>query len=430
MVHSGVKSITGLRVVVVVPTFNHGRSIGSVLDGLGRLGLPVLLVDDGSTDDTPGVLSRWAALNPSVSLTSLSHGTNLGKAAALRTGFERADRMGATHAITIDADGQLDPDDVPALLNVSRSDPRALILGTRPDTVADCPRRCLVGRLFASFAISLQTGLRLLDSQCGLRVYPLLLMRSVECCGGRYTFEAEIITRAARAGYRVIEVPVRCRYFTDAERASHFRPWRDSWAQARVHVGLIACGLLPWAGPKPVRDDEGRRGPHITARLAAGLNPLRTWQQVRDSHLGLLELGAALGFGVWTGVWPLLGLQFLVALFLSWRLHLQPAMVLLGALLSAGPPGRSLREVCATIGERVLGGLGADGAMSSEVLRWASSAIGGATFGFVVGFGVFWLVAGLGWLRPLSRAAGAHPDAPAAARDSEDLRVSVAEPAR
>jgi glycosyltransferase involved in cell wall biosynthesis len=229
-----------VRPVVVVPAFNHARAVTGVLDRCAALGLPLIVVNDGSTDATLEVLGQWAGRNTRVDFAITTHLVNLGKAAALRTGFAAARSRLFTHAVTIDADGQHEPDDVPHLLREAMRFPKAIVLGTRPLTMENCPRRCAIGRKQASLAVRLQTGLRLSDTQCGLRVYPLTMIEKLRCGAERYSFEAEIITRAAWAGIGIREVPVRCRYFLPQDRVSHWRPFVDSLRQTAVHLRLFA----------------------------------------------------------------------------------------------------------------------------------------------------------------------------------------------
>ena len=113
----------------------------------------------------------------------------------------------------------------------------------RPAAMPGCPARCAIGRRFTNLAIRAQCGLRITDSQCGLRIYPLLLVNSVRCAASRYSFEAEIIPRAVWAGFDVTAAPVQCRYLPEGERISHFRPWADSLRQALMHLRLVALRL-------------------------------------------------------------------------------------------------------------------------------------------------------------------------------------------
>src|SRR5690348_4234635 len=119
------------RPVVLAPTYNNAGTIAQVLEQIDRIGLDVLVVNDGSTDRTADILDGWSrATGPAKHLTIL-HPVNRGKAAALLTGFEHARSIGYTHAITIDTDGQLDPGEIPLLLEQSRKQPAAMIVGCR-----------------------------------------------------------------------------------------------------------------------------------------------------------------------------------------------------------------------------------------------------------------------------------------------------------
>ncbi len=346
------------RCVVVVPTYNHAPALSGVLDGLGRLGVPIIVVDDGSSDETSAVIDHWFELHPEASLTQVRHARNRGKADALRSGFAAAETMaGVTHAVTIDSDGQLDPTDIPALVERAAESPQALILGVRPSRMVNCPRRCEIGRRFASLAAFAQTGRRFSDTQCGLRAYPLSLTREGRARAGRYSFEAEIITRAVWMGLDVIEVPVRCTYSVEGtpKRISHFRPIGDSLRQLMVHARLVFLALLPWtrSSPRPKRI-AGLRGAVLS--LGNWLNPARCIRAVRDSQLGTLELATALAFGVWIGTLPFFGLHGAICLYVAWKLNLHPTATVLGSQVSIPPVGFALAAGSIWLGHLLLTG--------------------------------------------------------------------------
>src|SRR4051794_12803398 len=206
---------SSFSVAIVAPTFNNVRTLRAIVTRLTRSGLPVFVVNDGSTDATAHVLDE---LRQELPLQVVTQPRNRGKAAALRTGFAAAAQAGHTHAITIDTDGQLDPDEIPQFVAVARKWPRDLIIGTRDDDAPDYPSRSRLGRRASNLFVWMESGLRVNDSQCGFRVYPLELLRLVNCRAGRYGFETEIITRAGWAGAGVREVPVSCTYQSVVER--------------------------------------------------------------------------------------------------------------------------------------------------------------------------------------------------------------------
>ena len=163
------------------------------------LGLPLFVVNDGATDDTPNVLARW---KDDARIRVVIHPINRGKAAALRTGFATASEQGFTHAVTMDSDGQLNCNDIPAMVAAARPSPTALVIGTRDSSAADYPcRDPKRGRTASNFFVKLESGLRVSDSQCGLRVYPLAFATRLRCTAERFGFkETEIITRTGWAG--------------------------------------------------------------------------------------------------------------------------------------------------------------------------------------------------------------------------------------
>lgn len=369
--------------IVVVPTFDHAVQLSGVLDGIARLGLPCIVVDDGSSDGTESLLDSWRAAHMRKDYIVRRHDRNRGKAAALETGFEEARHRNHTHAVTIDADGQLETADIPALLAASRADPTALVLGTRPEFIPGRPTRCLVGRRHAGLAVFAQTGRRLADTQCGLRVYPLELLGSVRCRSGRFAFESEIITRSIWQGREVVEVPVSCSYAAADERVSHFRPYSDSIRQGVMHVGLLVRALLPWSRTQRVTEAAGASSNRLR-QIANWLNPLQCWRDIRSSDTQSLEFAIAIGLGAWIGTLPFFGIHTALALYVSWRFHLRPSAMVLGSQVSVPPFGAVLAVISFTVGHTLL--TGTTPSLGGVEFGWASLA--SATWHF----GVSWLI--------------------------------------
>jgi hypothetical protein len=161
----------------------------------------------------------------------------------LQTGCAAAASRGHSHAVTIDTDGQLDPEEIPALLAAARREPGALILGVRDETRQDYPARSRIGRRLSNLAIRLECGAAVRDSQCGFRVYPLQRLDLGRVRAGRFGFEAEVITRAVWAGCGVVHVPVSTRYFPGAGRVTHFKPLRDTLHGVGLHGRLLLTAL-------------------------------------------------------------------------------------------------------------------------------------------------------------------------------------------
>jgi glycosyltransferase involved in cell wall biosynthesis len=117
---------------IIIPSFNNAGTLREVLEQVSKLELPMLVVNDGSTDATAEILAKFNGR-----LQVITHERNRGKAAALRTGFMAANEGGITHVVTFDSDGQLDVADVPRLVDAARHAPHALVLGVRDDRADD-----------------------------------------------------------------------------------------------------------------------------------------------------------------------------------------------------------------------------------------------------------------------------------------------------
>ncbi len=236
-----------LSFAVIIPTYNNGKTLADILARLERLGLPLFVINDGSTDETAQILAQWqdAEKSANASKMAFTHSINRGKAAALQTGFAAAATAGHTHAVTIDSDGQLDPEQIPDLLAVARECPEALVVGVRDSSSSDYPAKSRLGRNLSNFFILLECGHRVEDSQCGFRIYPLAMVTNLRCKARRYGYETEIITRAVWSGWQVKEVPVDCHYFPQGEkRVSHFRPWLDTVRSVAMHARLLLLSRL------------------------------------------------------------------------------------------------------------------------------------------------------------------------------------------
>jgi hypothetical protein len=274
MEDSKIQPIPAIRTAVVAPTFNHGGMLPEVLQALEGLGVPVIVVDDGSTDDTARHLAAWADGKERI---AIRHGDNQGKAAALQTGFAEAMRRGCTHAATIDSDGQHDAGDLPALLEASRAEPDALIVGSRPRRIEGYPLGGRIGRALSNYFVRLESGVRVGDSQSGMRVYPLQALAGLQARASRYALETEVLTLAGWAGIPVREREIGCRYLVPQGRVSHFRIVRDSAAGVRMHARLLARSCLPSAGQSGAGDGSCgtlfQRGKRWLARLTPRLGP-------------------------------------------------------------------------------------------------------------------------------------------------------------
>jgi glycosyltransferase involved in cell wall biosynthesis len=226
------------RYAIVIPAYNHGAQVRRVVEKCLQLGLPVIVVDDGSTDATPSVLASLS------DVTAIYHKENQGKGASLLTGFAAALPF-ADWAITMDADGQHDPDDILSLIQAVPEGQRPLVIGRRMGMGhGNVPWTSRWGRRFANFWVWASCGRWLSDSQSGFRVYPLPETLHLGTKAKRYQFEVEVLVRAVWCGIPIIEVPVHAIYGPPEERVSHFRPWLDFWRNTQTFARLVATRVL------------------------------------------------------------------------------------------------------------------------------------------------------------------------------------------
>ncbi len=222
---------------VIIPTYNNHRTLANVISGVLKYTDAVIVVNDGSTDGTAGILQQFPAL------TVLEHPRNQGKGAALRTGFEKAREAGYDFAITIDSDGQHFPDDIPVFIEkLEASDGNILLIGERNMAQEGVPRKSSFGNKFSNFWFWFETGITLADTQSGFRLYPLSQMPK-HYFTPKFEFEIESIVRAAWKGIKVENVPVRVHYELK-DRVSHFRPFRDFTRISILNTVLVVITLL------------------------------------------------------------------------------------------------------------------------------------------------------------------------------------------
>ena len=225
---------TGPSVACVIPVYNHGQRIEGVIRDALKLGLPVIVVDDGSTDSTPAILNRIP------DITVLRHPENQGKGAALLTGFAAAVQLGYDQALTIDGDGQHRPEDAGALLQAVADGSRVIVVGRREGMVGkNVPWTSRFGRGFSNFWVWAAGGPLISDSQSGFRLYPLPEALQLNVKARRYQFEVEVLVRAKQQGINTVEAPIPVVYQPKGERVSHFRPWRDFCRNSSTFSRLI-----------------------------------------------------------------------------------------------------------------------------------------------------------------------------------------------
>jgi uncharacterized protein (DUF2062 family) len=304
-----------MKFCILIPCYNHPQTIAAVARDAQKFA-PVIVVDDGSTLPLPEL--------PDCEIIRLQK--NFGKGTALRAGFARALELGYTHAITMDADGQHFAEDLPKFLDAANSQPTALIVGVRNFRAAGAPGHRQCSNAVSSFWFWAETGVRLRDTQCGFRCYPLALAKSLWTKSGRYAFELEFMVRAAWVGTPIVAVPVKCTYAPHQIRCSHFRPVVDLARITTMNIGLV---LQSWFVPRSLRTE-----------WSFGLKTSRkhTLHEIFSEHAHEpLRLALAVGLGLFFGIVPLWGIQMATVAVVAHRLRLNKAIALVASNISIPP---------------------------------------------------------------------------------------------
>lgn len=221
------------HICALIPTYNNAGTIVDVVRRVHQYMRDIIVVVDGSTDDSYALLQ-----NIGFPLTVVQHERNRGKGAALVSGFRKALDLGYDFALTIDGDGQHYPEDIPLILRAHDVHPNALIVGSRQFTDDNMPGKSKFANRFSNFWFALQTTIHLPDTQTGMRLYPLRQLYGLGILTSRYEAELELLVFAAWHNVPLVPVPIRVYYPPKEERVSHFVPARDF-----TRISILNCFL-------------------------------------------------------------------------------------------------------------------------------------------------------------------------------------------
>ncbi len=218
--------------VILIPTYNNAGTVADVVSRAILQGLPVMVVDDGSTDGTAQILSSFP------DIIVVTHPVNKGKGTALKTGFQEARKRGFKYALTLDSDGQHYPEDAPALLE--KKGERTLVVGSR--SVRGINGSSSFANNFSNFWFRLYTWCDLPDTQTGYRLYPLESLPGLWLLSARYEAELAILVFSAWKGLDLQPVPVQVAYPED--RVTHFHPFRDFTRISLLNTILLIVAIF------------------------------------------------------------------------------------------------------------------------------------------------------------------------------------------
>jgi glycosyltransferase involved in cell wall biosynthesis len=375
------ESTQKLKIVLVIPVYNHGKTLRAIVCQALEMSKGIIVVDDGSTDDGAKTISD-------LNVRLIRHLKNQGKGAAIITASQEAYRSGATHIVTIDADGQHNPADLLRLLPLIEKNPDAIIIGTRVFDPTTTPLGTRFGRAFSNFWLRIQTGYAIKDTQSGFRAYPLSILRWLKLKECHYSFEIEVLVKASWAGVDLQEVDISVYYPPPSERISHFRPFMDNFRLSLLNTRLTLRAVLPIPHRKFLTDNT-------KSEKISLLRPLRSIKKLLKVNCSPQRLAAAGGLGVFIGAVPLIACQTITILFAANFLRLNKLMAIAASQLCIPPfipalcievgyfvrHGRFLTEISLeTIGYQGL----------ERIFEWfLGSLILGPAFGLLVGIIIY-----------------------------------------
>ncbi len=304
---------------VIIPTYNNELTLEKVIRGVMQFTSSVIVVNDGSTDNTRKILRDFPEI------TCLHYIRNQGKGFALRKGFREAVRLGFTHAITIDSDGQHLPVDLPKFFEQLEESPEALVIGARNMDQEGIPGGSSFGNKFSNFWTWVETGYRLPDTQSGFRLYPLEKIAGMRFWTRRFEFEVEVIVRAAWKGVPLKSVPVSVVYPPGRERVSHFRPFIDFTRISILNTCLVILAFLIFRPWMLVRNFSKQ-----------GFRELFRKHMLSPDESNFKK-ASSIALGVFMGIAPVWGWQMAIALALAIMLKLNKAITLIASNISIPP---------------------------------------------------------------------------------------------
>lgn len=314
-------TLSDIQCCVIIPTYNNRNTLRRVIDGVLQYaaGQEIIVVNDGSTDDTTSILGAYGA-----SIRVLDNGVNKGKGFSLRKAFAEAIRLGFENAITIDSDGQHSPSDIPLFIEAAMQNPGALLMGSRNMEQEGVPGKSSFGNKFSNFWFKFETGLTLPDTQTGFRLYPLGPLKSMSLFTTKFETEIEVIVKMAWKDVSIVPINIQVIYDKD-ERVTHFRPFRDFTRISVLNTWLVTLTLVYY----------------LPKRLFRYIQKKGLWKIIRDEAVKSDETNfskaKSVGFGFFMGIVPIWGFQLMVGIPLSIVFRMNKVLFLTAAHISIPP---------------------------------------------------------------------------------------------
>ena len=204
-----------MKIIVVMPTYNESRTIADLVRQVQNQNLEILVIDDGSSDDTFTIAKDNMAV-------VLRNEKNLGKGASLTKGFDYALKAGFDAVITMDSDGQHSPEDIAHFRRIFESSHSGMFIGNRMLSTKNMPLIRILTNKLMSWVISRAAGQNVPDTQCGFRLIRKEVLEKIVLKSSNYEIESEMIIRAARQGFKIESIPIKTIYSREKSRVNPF----------------------------------------------------------------------------------------------------------------------------------------------------------------------------------------------------------------
>jgi len=310
------------RCAILIPVYNNEKTISRIIEQSLQHCSDVIVVDDGSTDTTNQQISQLT------NITLMVNHTNIGKGSALKMGFEYAFEEGFTHVITLDGDGEHNPNDISVFLETLKECTDTLWIGSEYLSTSETNSptiRKRVGRRIGNSFMQLFTGFKLTNSHSNFRLYPLTPLEPLELRSKRFEYEQEVLIESAWAGVPLCEVSITPVTVSSEEYVSHTSPLKDFFRLVRVHGrASFRHFLTPFSSLKAEGNTTREKIRNIITRELT-------------SHTTPLEASKAFSLGVFMGIFPVHGFQVVVLMLLASKLKLNRPIAFLGVNISIAP---------------------------------------------------------------------------------------------
>lgn len=332
------QTIRNLKVCVIIPTYNNHKTLAKVLKGVLQQTPHIIIVNDGSTDNTSQLLTNFPETN------QIQISKNKGKGNALKVGFQKALDLGYHYAITIDSDGQHFPEDIPIFINEleKSKNKNVLLIGARNMNQENVPKKSSFGNKFSNFWFWVETGIKLRDTQSGYRLYPLNTIKKIKLYTSKFEFEIEVIVKAAWAGTEVKNIPIQILY-DEKNRVSHFRPFKDFTRISILNTWLVLVTFF-WIKPRDLYRKFKKKG---YKRFFL--------EDFLGSQDAPRKKALSIALGVFIGLSPFWGFHSLIVIFLAIVLKLNKTIAFAFSNVSLPPFIPFILYASSKLGQLILG---------------------------------------------------------------------------